>query len=301
MGGLSEEREVSLRSGAAMAGALERLGYEVVRVDAGHDLPEVLRRERVAVAVLALHGPWGEDGTVQGALEVMGIPYTGAGVAASAVCMDKDLTKRLLLAAGVATPAWRVVRVGRDPAAALAEAQQVAGPWFVKPLCSGSSVGAGAAADGVELATRLAAAGKVSLRVLVERTVVGAELTMPILDGVGLPLIQVRPKMGFYDYANKYTAGCTEYLIPPADVSPAAQQAAFEMGLAAYRATGCRGLARVDLMVDATDAVWVLEINTIPGMTETSLAPKAALAAGIGFDQLVERILDGAGLASCGG
>lgn len=306
MGGLSEEREVSLRSGAAMAAALERKGYRVVRVDVDRGLPGVLVREGIEVAVLALHGPWGEDGSVQGLLEIMGIPYTGSGVAASAVCMDKALGKRLLIASGVPTPPWRLVHLGPSPdaeelAAVLGSVQELPGPWFVKPNGSGSSVGVGRADTREELEARLVAAARVSPWILVEAAIDGAEVTLPVLDEETFPLIQVQPKTGFYDYVNKYTAGSTDYLIPPRDVTGEALEQVRQVGLAAYRALGCRGLARVDLLVDREGRPWVLEINTIPGMTETSLAPKAAAAMGIPFDDLVERILRGAGVTACGG
>lgn len=298
MGGLSPEREVSLRSGNAMAGALERKGYQVVRIDVGRDLPRVLVAQGVQVAVIALHGEKGEDGTVQGLLELMGIPYTGSGVASSAICMDKVLSKRLFREAGVATPAWRELRLApeADAAAILGQMAGLPGPWFVKPIGGGSSIGSGRARTEAELLSVVGEASRVSRHLLVEPEVRGAETTLAILDGEAFPLLEIRPEEGYYDYTNKYTSGRTHYLIPPPDMDDATQARVAELGVAAYRALGCRGLARTDVLVEPDGRAWVLEVNTIPGMTETSLAPKAAAARGIGFDDLVERILHGAAL-----
>ncbi|MBF0284811.1 MAG: D-alanine--D-alanine ligase [Magnetococcales bacterium] len=301
MGGLSEERPVSLKSGTAMHSALVRKGYRATAIDAGRDLPEVLRREEIEVAVIALHGPWGEDGVVQGLLEVMGIPYTGSGVLASALCMDKTLAKRLLRDGGLPTPPWWEVNVTHpDQLNRMVEALPPGElPLFIKPVGSGSSVGVARAATPEELAPALAAAAAVSPRVLIEKEAKGTEITLSVLDGEPLPLVEVRPLSGFYDYVNKYTSGRTQYLCPPPDLSTTAVDRAVETGLAAYRLAGCRGLARVDMIVDDRDQPWVLELNTIPGMTELSLAPQAARAAGMSFDDLVERILNGAARPAC--
>ncbi len=302
MGGLSAEREVSLRSGRAMAGGLTRKGYRVTTIDVGRDLPGVLVTQGIETAVIALHGPLGEDGTVQGMLEVMGIPYTGSGVAASANCMDKGLAKRLFRHAGLPTPDWNEIRVDRKSGQVLDQVT-LPPPVFVKPLGSGSSVGVVAVQAAGDMARAIAEAASApdggstpTVRVLVERAVVGRELTVGILGEEILPLIEIRPRSGFFDHTNKYTAGRTEYLIPPPNLDDGTAQRVREAALGAYRAAGCSGLARVDVMLDEQGNPWILEINTLPGMTELSLVPQAARAAGIGFDTLVERILEGAGL-----
>jgi D-alanine-D-alanine ligase len=304
MGGLSEERPVSLKSGQAMRDALVRLGYHATAIDVGRDLPEALRNAAIEVAVLALHGPLGEDGTVQGLLEVMGIPYTGSDVAASAICMDKALTKRLLREAGVATPSWQVLDVTEDAVVQRLQAAEHADwgcpfPLFVKPLRSGSSLGISRVATPDQLPRAMDAAARIASRLLLEAEVSGVEVTQAILDGQPLPLVEIQPqqKAGFFDYARKYTPGATRYPIPPERISVTEMAHCSELGVAAYRALGCRGVARVDLIVDGQGQPWVLEINTLPGMTETSLVPKAARAVGIGFEELVERILKGASLA----
>lgn len=301
LGGLSEERPVSLKSGEAMAAALERRGYAVKRIDVGRDLPAVLVREGIEIAVLALHGPYGEDGTVQGLLEIMGIPYTGSGVTASGVVMDKGLCKRLFRDANIPTPPFMQLQM--KPEEADNAAQSVSDdllPAFVKPLRSGSSVGISRAENRAELVHSLAEAAKVSPSVMVEREQKGAEVTLTVIDGETYPLIEICPKEGFYDHTNKYTPGKTDYLIPPPSLDEAAMTQATETGLAAYRAAGCEGLARVDLIVEG-ETPWVLEINTIPGMTELSLAPQSAKSAGMSFEDLMERILATAGVDKCGG
>lgn len=309
LGGVSGEREVSLRSGAALEASYRRMGRTVVAIDTrpGRDLPAALIDNRIDVAVIALHGPMGEDGTVQGLLEVMGIPYSGSGPTASALCMDKALCKRVLRDGGLPTPPWREADVDPDGAIHWFDAPDVlTPPLFVKPLRSGSSVGVLPVQDNDVLEERMREAARAeapneTVRVMAEQGVVGTEVTLTILDGRSLPLIEIRPKKGFYDYANKYTVGRTDYLIPPPDLSAAAMEAARGIGVEAGRLTGCRGLFRVDMMVDAADRPWILEINTIPGLTETSLAPRAAAADGIDFDALAERILAGAGLEACCG
>ncbi|MBF0310559.1 MAG: D-alanine--D-alanine ligase [Magnetococcales bacterium] len=313
LGGLSEEREVSLRSGKAMATALRRQGFDVTEIDVARDLPARLVASGIQVAVLALHGPYGEDGTVQGLLEILGIPYTGSGVASSANCMDKGLCKRLLRDQGLPTPPWVICRgrlapdsdetTRRSEARRLAEEVRAAGlryPLFVKPHRSGSSVGIARVATFEELAGGLAGALAVSAEILVEQGVIGREVTLSVFDGQGLPLVGILPSDTFFDYHCKYTAGRTRYPIPPPDLDEETMAEATRLGVAAYECAGCRGLARVDLMIDADNKPWILEINTIPGMTETSLAPKAAAHAGLSFDALVERILAGATLEQCG-
>ncbi|MEO5376387.1 MAG: D-alanine--D-alanine ligase [Magnetococcus sp. DMHC-6] len=318
MGGLSAEREVSLKSGTAMAQALERRGYHIIRMDirSGNELFQRLNQEAIELAVIALHGPMGEDGKIQGVLEWLQIPYTGSGVTASAICMDKALAKKIFRDAEIPTPPWWEISVHKTKTGVgpgeiilpldLALETSYGTPFFIKPLCSGSSCGIlqTNAHLSLEQGLRQAAAaqetGGGTPLLLVEKGITGTEVTLSVLNGEPLPLIEIRPVLGFYDYTNKYTSGRTQYLIPPPSISTEVMQKAIATGLAAGKATNCRGLYRVDMMIDKEDHIWVLEINTIPGMTELSLAPQAAAAAGIVFDELVERILQGAALEPCG-
>jgi D-alanine-D-alanine ligase len=282
-GGPSAEREVSLRSGAAVAQALRSLGHQVDEVD---PIPGDLQIPAgTQVVFLALHGTYGEDGTVQSELEELGLPYTGCGVSASLYAFDKILTKRRCLKAGV-------------PSARFERFIDASAPWpngwkppvVLKPTRQGSSVGL-QFVDRIEdfpsaLAESLGHGGEV----LMEERIVGRETTVGILDGSPLPVVEVRPKSGSYDYANKYIVGRTEYFCPAnleAAVTAQIQQAA----LAAFHAVGARDYARVDVMVQPDGSPVVLEVNTLPGMTETSLLPKAAAAAGIPFPQLCERMV----------
>jgi D-alanine-D-alanine ligase len=290
MGGRSAEREVSLRTGAAVAEALRSRGRDVVEVDGGRDLARRLDELRPDVAFIALHGRWGEDGTVQGLLETLGIPYTGSGVLASAVAMDKGVSKVLFRALGVPTPDFQVLGPGAG-----VEELTLAAPVVAKPLREGSTIGVAVARTPAEVPAAVAEARRHGTEILIERFVEGREVTLGVLDGSPLPLVEVVPEKGFYDYESKYTPGRTRYLCPaPLAEGPAAE--ATRAGCAAYQALGCSGAARVDLILDPQDRPWVLEVNTIPGMTPTSLLPKAAAAAGLDFEELVARILAGASL-----
>ncbi|NGZ06588.1 MAG: D-alanine--D-alanine ligase [Magnetococcales bacterium] len=305
MGGASPEREVSLKSGSAMLAALERRGCPPIAIDpaSGRDLPGMLLEQNVAVAVLALHGTGGEDGTIQGLLELMRIPYTGSFVGASALCMNKILTKRVLRDAGLPTPLWEEHLL--DPERFQAERIESALtlPCFVKPMSTGSSVGIQRATDAATLRTAVIEAARANgtgtTRVLVEQEIQGTEITLSLFNDTPLPLVEIRPHTGFYDYQAKYLSGQTRYLIPPEHLGPEPLERAKAAGMAAGQVTGCRGLYRVDMIVDATGIPWILEINTLPGMTATSLAPKAAAAHGWSFEELVERILLSAGLETC--
>lgn len=292
MGGLSAERDISMRTGTAVLRALQGEGLDAVAVDAGRDLPLRLLELEAEVAFIALHGRYGEDGTVQGLLELMQIPYTGSGVLASSVAMNKLVTKQVLMHHGVATPAFAVYRQGEDRSALAAALPPF--PLVVKPAREGSTIGVSIVRDAQGLQAGLDEALGHDDLVLIEEFIAGAEVTVGVLGGAALPVIQVVPKGGFYDFQSKYTPGQTEYLLPaplPAGVYARLQEAA----VTACRALGCRGAARVDFMVRDLE-LFCLEVNTIPGMTETSLLPKAAGAAGISFAALVLRILDDAGL-----
>jgi D-alanine-D-alanine ligase len=292
MGGLSAEREVSLRTGNAVLRALQGRGLDAVAIDAGRDLPLRLQEAGVQIAFIALHGRYGEDGTVQGLLELLQIPYTGSGVLASSVAMNKLVTKQILMHHGVATPAFAVYRKDNDQVAFVAACQ--AYPLVTKPAREGSTIGVSVVRDAESLQAGLEEALRHDDLVLVEEFIAGAEVTVGVLGEQPLPVVQVVPKGGFYDYQSKYMPGQTEYLLPAP--LPAAVYARLQAeAVAACQALGCRGAARVDFMVRGEE-LFCLEVNTIPGMTETSLLPKAAGAAGIPFDELVLRILADAGL-----
>ncbi len=283
LGGPSAEREVSLRSGAAVAAALRSLGHSVEEID---PVPGDLRIPAGTEAVfLALHGTYGEDGTVQSELEELGVPYTGCGVSASLYAFDKVITKRRCIRAGIPTAPFVVFNDSRDPWPAGWSA-----PVVIKPTRQGSSVGL----QFVDSAEAFPAALAESLRhggeVVMEQRVLGRETTVGILEGRALPVVEVRPKSGSYDYSSKYTAGRTEYLCPAPFDEPTTARIQ-EAALGAFHAIGGRDYARVDVMVSGQGDPVVLEVNTLPGMTETSLLPKAAAAAGIGFPELCDRMV----------
>jgi D-alanine-D-alanine ligase len=284
LGGPSAEREVSLRSGVAVAKALRSLGHEVVEIDPKNgefDLPN-----GTDVVFLALHGTYGEDGTVQRRLDELGAIYTGCDAEASRIAFDKVLTKQRCVKAGVPTAKFLVVNSEKTP---LPKGWQP--PLVVKPVRQGSSVGLQFVERVEDWRTALAEALKFDSEVLVEEKIVGSECTVGILGDKPLPVVEVRPKIGSYDYRNKYTAGCTEYFCPaPLDATLTKQVQ--EAALGAFKAIGGRDYARVDVMVRAGGEPVVLEVNTLPGMTETSLLPKGALAAGLNYAQLCQQMVD---------
>ncbi len=295
LGGESSEREVSLRTGFAAAEALRRKQYDVVEVDIRGDWLRAIREAKVDVAFIALHGRLGEDGCIQGALELARVPYTGSGVAASAVSMSKVLTKRVVAAAGVPCPPDAVYP---GDASASAAPPAFGFPLVVKPDREGSTVGVSVVHDVEGWSAALAEAAKYDSRVLAEGYVPGREITVGVVNGRILPAIEIVPKSGsgFYDYQSKYTAGRTEYVIPvPMDRDILLR--AGEYTRAAAAALSPRGAARLDYRVDPAGNLFFLEANTIPGMTETSLLPKAARFDGLSFEDLVEDILDDAGLS----
>jgi D-alanine-D-alanine ligase len=289
LGGMSAERAISMKSGHAVAAALVRRGWDAVEVDVGPDLPERLRALRVEAAWIALHGRFGEDGCVQGLLEVMRIPYTGSGPTASAVAMDKHLTKRVLEGSGVRMPRHDLWTAGTPLPGGLSF------PLVCKTPDGGSTIGTALCPDATHLEATLAACLEHGDRLLLEQYVAGDEITVAVLDGTALPVVAIRPESGFFDFEAKYTKGRTRYVVP-ADVPDGVQRAASEAAVVAFRALGLSGVARADFIADADGRPWFLEVNTIPGMTETSLSPMAAGAVGIQFDDLVERILLGARL-----
>jgi D-alanine-D-alanine ligase len=303
-GGRSLERQVSLKSGARVQDALERLGHEVVAIDVGSDLVLRLTEAAAEVAFVALHGRDGEDGTVQELLDVMGIPYTGSHVSACIRAADKVLAKHAMLDAGLPTPdffafsetAFR--ELGAAQALPAIE-ERLQFPIVVKPASQGSALGIKFARTAANVPGALVAAFSYDRKVLLERHIDGRDLAVSILDGMTLPIVEAVP-MGedFYDFESRYEIGRTRFVCP-AEVSDEVATRASETALEVYRLLGCSGFARVDLMLEAeTDALYVLELNPIPGLTETSLLPQAADAAGIGFDELIDRILSAVATAT---
>lgn len=284
LGGPSAEREVSLRSGGGVAKALRSLGHQVSEVDP-KDGTFVLP-EKTDVVFLALHGTYGEDGTAQEQLEKLGVPYTGCDVAASRLAFDKVLTKQRCLEAGVPTAKFMVVDSEKTP-----WPRGWQPPLVVKPVRQGSSVGLQFVERVVEWSAALRESLRYDSQVLVEERIPGRETTVGILGGQALPVVEVRPKAGSYDYRNKYTPGCTEYFCP-AEFEAATTAQIQQAALGAFRAIGGRDYSRVDVMVRPNGEPVVLEVNTLPGMTETSLLPKAAAAAGISYAELCQRMIE---------
>jgi D-alanine-D-alanine ligase len=287
LGGLSAEREVSLKSGAAVHEALLARGYDAVAIDVGRDLAQVLVRERVEVAFVCLHGRYGEDGAVQGVLELMGIPYTGSGVLASALAMNKIFAKQAFQAAGMIVAKYRVLKRGEPLATADLAAVL---PCVVKPSQEGSSVGVSIVRSVGEISAALEMAFAYDVEILVEEFIRGAEVQVGILDDRALGAIEIVPKKEFYDFEAKYTAGMAEHIFP-ARLSDDLYRKVLQAGELAHRALGCSGYSRVDFLVTDAGECYILEVNTLPGMTALSLLPEiAAKGAGVDFGELVERI-----------
>jgi len=294
MGGLSAEREVSLKSGAAVHQALRDLGYDAVSIDMDRDLAQILVKEWVDVAFICLHGRYGEDGAVQGLLEVMGIPYTGSGVLASALAMHKILSKKLFLHERIPTPPYEALC--REEIEREAKVKISLGlPVVVKPAREGSTIGISIVQKEEDLLPALKRAAECDEEVLVEKFIRGKEVTVGILGDLPLPIIEIAPRSGFYDYRSKYTKGETQYIIP-ARLSRERYLETQEVSLKTFKALGCSGCVRIDVMADEEGTPYVIDVNTMPGMTETSLVPQAAQHAGIPFGDLAERILLGASL-----
>ncbi len=298
-GGRSLERGISLRSGARVKDALERLGHTVRGVDVGPDLVARLDEAAPELAFIALHGRDGEDGTVQELLEILGVPYTGSGVSACMRCADKILTKHALQDAGIPTPDF--VSFGQTALRELGAADALAAvaerlhfPIVVKPADQGSALGIKFAATGADVPSALVAAFSYSEKVLLERHVQGRDLAVSVLGDEALPVVEAVPhEEDDYDYEARYEIGRTTFVCP-AELPEATTQRARELALATHRLLGCRGFSRVDLMLEeATGELFVLEVNAVPGLTETSLLPLAADAAGIAFEDLVARIVAG--------
>lgn len=294
MGGLSAEREVSLKSGAAVHQALVAQGFNAIAIDVGRDLADVLKREQIEAAFIALHGRYGEDGCVQGLLELMQIPYTGSGVLASALAMHKLYSKQTFAASGILTAPFCCFRRGE---AVELSRLPFSLPLVVKPVQEGSSVGISIVKEEKQLAPALELAFRHDDEILIEQYVKGQEVQVGILDDRPVGAIEIVPKNEFYDFEAKYTDGMAEHIFP-ARLEAELYQRAQQVGLAAHRALGCRGYSRVDLLVTPAGDCYVLEVNTLPGMTALSLLPEiAAKGAGLSFEELVASIIRSASLS----
>ena len=294
LGGMSAEREISIKTGEAIYQALREREYAVKKIFVDDDIDRVLRQDPIDVAVIALHGTYGEDGCIQGMLELMGIPYTGSGVLASTLAMDKLKSKELFRLYNVPTPPYYVIE-----ATDLGHLERVHSsfgfPSFVKPRRGGSSVGAGPAHSLSELATRCEDAAQLDASILVERLIDGREVAVGVLDGEALGAIEIEPKGSFFDYKSKYQKGQSEYHLP-ARLSPTRYQGVLNLAQRAADCLGAAGACRVDMLVTRDENEYVLEVNTLPGLTPTSLLPKIAAGVGYDFGDLCEAILQRARL-----
>ena len=286
MGGASAEREISLKTGRAIYAALVQRGYRATMIDVDASLPWVLRKKKIDVAFLALHGPGGEDGTVQGLLDILGIPYTGSGVRASAVGMDKAMTKTLVEREGVPVAAGTCIRKGQSAM----PPKNLKWPLVVKPVDQGSTVGVSIVHTSAQWKSALRRAWRQGSAIIAETFIDGREIAVSVLDGKALPTVEIVAPGGFYDYAAKYEKSETRYLCP-APLTKMQDHQVKELAVRSYQVLGCAGAARVDFRLNSKGRPFFLEINTIPGMTERSLLPMAAAQAGMNYESLTERIL----------
>ncbi len=286
MGGWSAERKVSLKSGKAVLAALQRKGVDAHGIDVDRDISETLKRGNVDRAFIVLHGRGGEDGVIQGVLETLQIPYTGTGILGSALAMDKVRSKRLWSGMGLPTPEYLLIHGEED----LETAGVLGFPLIVKPVHEGSSIGISRVSDAASLQRAWVMARQYDREVLAERWITGTEYSVTILDDQALPVIRLETPHDLYDYAAKYESDDTGYFIP-SGLSKTAESGMQELALRAFRALGATGWGRVDIMVDEREQPWLIEANTVPGMTDHSLVPMAAAAVGLSFSELVMKIL----------
>ena len=299
MGGQSSEREVSLKTGEAVYRSLVRSGYDVVAIDVSPALSQILHEQAIEIAFLALHGPGGEDGAIQGFLETLGIPYTGSGVRASAIGMHKEATKTQLAAQGIPVPKGTVIVRGPAPTLGrMLSRWKLKLPVVVKPASQGSTIGVTIVRKPAQWKEALRVAHQYDTEAMVEAFIPGQEITVSLLGGAdgtvtGLPAVEIVAPDGFYDFSAKYQKGRTQYLCP-APLSASMTRQIKQAAIKTYQVLGCKGPARVDFRITPKGKPYVLEINTVPGMTETSLLPMAAGKAGLSYDALTERILESA-------
>ncbi len=296
MGGISTEREISLKSGTTVAKALKEAGYDVETLDIQYDNISEISRINPDVVYLALHGKGGEDGCIQGMLEWMGIAYTGPGVSASAVCMDKSLTKKIMVQSNIPTPKSLEYKKNqcKDIKKLTEElTQQLGLPMVLKAPCQGSSIGVVIVRDENSVEDAITEVFKYDDTLLAEQFISGVEISVPVIGNKNpevLPIIEIVPVSEFYDFHSKYTPGMSSHIIP-ARISKKAVEKVNQLASEAYIKTGCKGVSRIDFIVDGNDNPYVIEINTIPGMTETSLVPDSAKHMGISLPQLVDKIV----------
>lgn len=290
MGGSSAERDISLKTGQSICESLRRRRYTVTPIDVDASLPQQLRAKKISVAFLALHGLGGEDGSVQGLLEVMNIPYTGSGISASAVCMDKGLTRVVLQAAGIPVPAGEILWAPEIPSR---PPSKLGWPVVVKPCTEGSSIGVSVVKKSTEWRRAVSKAFRYGQQVVVEKYISGREVAVGVLGATIFPGVEVVAPGGLYDFRAKYGKAATRYFCP-APLSTRLQRLLRELSAQAYQALGCRGAARVDFRIHSNGRPYILELNTIPGMTERSLLPMAAAQQGMTYDDLVEAMLHAA-------
>ncbi|MBK8575810.1 MAG: D-alanine--D-alanine ligase [Elusimicrobia bacterium] len=286
-GGPSSEREISIRSAAAVRASLRRCGLAHHAIDLSPRVCEPLRRHKINLAFLTTHGTLGEDGRLQGLLDVLGIPYTGSGVLSSALAMHKPTAKRLFQSAGLATPAWAVVHAGDT---ATARAVGLSFPLVIKPASQGSAVGVTVARKSSQLRAGVKTAGRLEKDILLEEYVAGPEITVGLVGDRILPVVEILPAHAFYDFHSKYAPGGSRHLLP-ARLSPGVQRQAQELAVGAFHVLGCRHVGRVDMIVGPRGQPTLLEVNTLPGLTDTSLLPEAARAVGLTFDALIVTLL----------
>jgi D-alanine-D-alanine ligase len=295
-GGSSLEREVSLRSGKRVTEALRERGHDVVSLDLDDELVRRLSEQPIELVFLALHGKAGEDGSIQSLLELLGLPYTGSDATASALAWDKSVSKGVLRRAGVTTPDWHVLSADavREYGAGRAlerMAAHITFPIVVKPVQGGASLGVRAVDEPDGLASAVMSAFQYHSAALLERKIIGTEVAVSVVGGNPLPAVEIQPRGDVYDFAARYTHGATDFHVP-ARLDPAVAEACAEAALRAWHGLGCRHVMRADLIVDVNGVPWIFEVDTCPGLTETSLLPLAAQAAGLEFGQLCERVID---------
>lgn len=289
-GGTSAEREISLKSGNAIYKTLLNLGYDAILIDVSDNICEDLKKENIEIAFLALHGGYGENGAIQGLLEVMKIPYTGSGVLSSALAMDKEASKKIFTYHGISVAPFVVIERDNFKSQISDLKSQIEMPWVVKPVAEGSSIGVSIVQkeeDVVDAAMNAFSYGK---KIIIEKYIKGKEIQIGILGQTVLGGVEVRPSKEFYSYEAKYTPGLTQYILPP-EIDDSVYDMLKNISLKAHNALGCKGATRVDFILDAFNKPYILEVNTIPGMTETSLLPKIAKLSGMEFPDLIEEML----------
>lgn len=297
LGGQSSERDVSIRSGKSVSNALRNMGHTVIEVGENGSIEEGILTSGMDMAFIVLHGRYGEDGTVQQFLEDTGIPYTGSGPLASKKALDKNIAKTIFLERGIPTPEYLLIEAKSKPTAkdlnlTISKIKdKLSLPIVLKPVDEGSSIGLSIVEKENDFEDAVIKASKYNKKIIVEKYIPGSELTVGILGDAPLAVVQIVPKRGFYSYEAKYTSGMSDYIFPARLPSGIYRKLQY-LGLAAHNALGCRGFSRVDIRLDPDGNAWVLEVNTIPGFTETSLLPKSAKAVGIEFSELCERILE---------